>query len=221
MSGVNVVSVFFLVRRVGLLLSALSDRLVKTSSSEDWLLVLTTDHGGSMYTHEQGLGLENLVNRYAWVILNGEHVRQGEIVPHPLCVDIVPTIMTHFRIPIRRSLLLDGRPVGVEMPFYSTPLPHLYQVETSAVKELQHAASVAPLLSSHAEIPLKQHDAPMVSLSEKEWSQLTPSEKELYWKTNVIRSQYALKMSWLDLDEKYESRDFAHTQSVHKPSMNE
>jgi len=93
--------------RVGRILSALSAR--PTYIDESWLIVCTTDHGGSDKTHELGTP----VNRTTFVGLKGDRVVPGEIVPHPLITDITPSILYHFGIAFNPMWQLDGRPIAL------------------------------------------------------------------------------------------------------------
>ncbi len=112
-------------RYVGDLVDAINDR--PTRSKEDWLIVLSTDHGG----HKTGHGGETLGERNIFLIVAGDPVRHSELrrTNHrklkmddqlplkrlkrygfdtmPTQVDVVPTILDFLEIPAD-SYDLDG-----------------------------------------------------------------------------------------------------------------
>lgn len=78
---------------------------------EDWLIVVTTDHGGIDYTHED----TRPENRTNFIIVQGRDVAPGEMFPSPLVVDVAPTVLAHLGVKIASSWHLDGRPVGLKL----------------------------------------------------------------------------------------------------------
>ena len=100
-------------KRVAALLATLrcGERPSRWVAEEDWLVVLTTDHGGADYTHEDG----RPENRTNFLILQGSDVAPGEIWPAPLVVDVAPTVLAHLRVALSTSWHLDGRPVGLKL----------------------------------------------------------------------------------------------------------
>jgi hypothetical protein len=80
-------------------------------ADEDWLIVVTTDHGGADFTHEDS----RPENRTNFLILHGRDVAPGEIFPAPLIVDVAPTMLAHLRVPINTAWHLDGRPVALKL----------------------------------------------------------------------------------------------------------
>jgi len=78
---------------------------------EDWLVVLTTDHGGIDFNHEDG----RPENRTNFLILQGSDVAPGEIFPAPLIVDVAPTVLAHLGVKLQSAWHLDGRPVGLKL----------------------------------------------------------------------------------------------------------
>ena len=92
---------------VGMLMHAMQKR--PTYREERWLTILTSDHGGKG-KHHGGLGEE--VQKIP-LIMHGPAVQKGEIDPVPRQVDIVPTILTYFSIPLQDKWGLDGKVVGL------------------------------------------------------------------------------------------------------------
>ena len=83
----------------------------KQFAEEDWMILVTTDHGGIDYTHEDG----RPENRTNFIIVHGRDVAPGEIFPSPLIVDVAPTVLAHLGVKLASSWHLDGRPVGLKL----------------------------------------------------------------------------------------------------------
>ncbi len=77
---------------------------------EDWLILVTTDHGGT----DTGHGEDIPEHRTIFVIVSGDSAARGEIVPPPTIVDVGATILGHLGIEPMDSWELDGRPIGLE-----------------------------------------------------------------------------------------------------------
>jgi len=93
--------------QVGRVLDALRNR--PTYEQEDWLIVCTTDHGGTKHGHFKSSDPDNHTVFY---IVNGKNV-DSSIVPGKLgLVDIVPTVYSHLGVPIDPAWGLDGQAVG-------------------------------------------------------------------------------------------------------------
>lgn len=97
--------------RVAALLQTLRGGDRRWVEREDWLVAITTDHGGIDYTHEDG----REENRTNFLILQGSDVVRGEIFPAPLVVDVAPTVLAHLQIKLQSAWNLDGRPVGLKL----------------------------------------------------------------------------------------------------------
>lgn len=93
---------------VGALLDALTRR--KSHDREDWLIVVSTDHGGS----EKGHGRNIPEHRTIFLIVSGKSAARGTIEPAPAIVDIAPTVLQHLGIPIDAKWGLDGKAVGLK-----------------------------------------------------------------------------------------------------------
>lgn len=78
---------------------------------EEWLVAITTDHGGADYTHEDS----RPENRTNFLLLASQRAVGGEILPSPLIVDVAPTVLAFLQVPIASHWHLDGRPVGLQL----------------------------------------------------------------------------------------------------------
>lgn len=95
---------------VGVLLEALALR--PTYDEEDWLILVSSDHGGTDYGH----GSDILEHRNIPFIAAGPSVIPQEIYPAPNQTDIAVTALTHLGVPIDPAWDLDGRVVGITPP---------------------------------------------------------------------------------------------------------
>jgi predicted AlkP superfamily pyrophosphatase or phosphodiesterase len=94
--------------QVGEILDALKKR--PSYGQEDWLIVVSTDHGGSGKGHGQNIP----EHRTIFVIVSGSAAARGTIDPPPGIVDIVPTALHHLGIPIEAKWRLDGKAIGLK-----------------------------------------------------------------------------------------------------------
>ena len=93
--------------QIGLVLAAVKGR--PRFPEEEWLILVTTDHGGSGTDHHADIP----ENRTTFLIVNGPRVAAGEIEPPPVIVDVAATALTFLGIAIDPSFGLDGRPVAL------------------------------------------------------------------------------------------------------------
>ncbi len=93
---------------IATMLATLRNR--STYDQEEWLIVVTTDHGGDGV---KGHGAQNQANRRIFLIVSGAAAKQGEILPAPTQMDIAPTIFRYMGLDIQDSWGLDGRAVGL------------------------------------------------------------------------------------------------------------
>lgn len=95
-------------RHVGLVLEALRER--KTFAQEDWLILASTDHGGS----GKGHGQNTPEHRTIFLIVSGPSARRGAIEPPPAIVDVAVTALVHLGVTIEPAWKLDGKAVGLK-----------------------------------------------------------------------------------------------------------
>jgi hypothetical protein len=93
---------------VGTLLEALKSR--PKIREEDWLVIVTSDHGGHGTSHQY---LEDPPAHVArtGLIVSGPSARPGLVREEAALVDVVPTILAHLGIPADPEWRLAGRPV--------------------------------------------------------------------------------------------------------------
>src|SRR5262249_32935764 len=101
---------------VGRLLKAIRAR--KTYAQEDWLILASTDHGGSGKSH----GKDIPEHRTIFVLVSGAAAARGRIEPAPAIVDIAPTALHHLGVPIQARWKMDGRAVGLTAQPAKTPI---------------------------------------------------------------------------------------------------
>jgi predicted AlkP superfamily pyrophosphatase or phosphodiesterase len=92
---------------VGRLMQAVQAR--KTYAQEDWLILVSTDHGGSGRGHGRNIP----EHRTIFLIVSGPSARKGKIEPAPAIVDIAATALAHLGVLVDPRWQLDGRPVGL------------------------------------------------------------------------------------------------------------
>jgi predicted AlkP superfamily pyrophosphatase or phosphodiesterase len=88
---------------VGRLLAALAKRPAR--DKEDWLILVSTDHGGK----DKGHGRNTPEERTIFVIMHGGGVKKGKIAPAPAIVDIAATALVHMGVAIDAEWGFDGR----------------------------------------------------------------------------------------------------------------
>ncbi len=92
--------------RVGRLLAALKKR--KTRAKEDWLVLVTTDHGGAGKGHGGG----SLLERRIFIIAHGlGRARSRFRKAQPTLFDVAPTVLSFLGVDPARYADLDGRPL--------------------------------------------------------------------------------------------------------------
>lgn len=94
--------------QIGEILTALQKR--PQYDYENWLVLVTTDHGGYATRH----GGTSKEERTIFYIASGRDAVRGTIDPPPTQVDIVPTIFKHLKILIDPAWELDGKPAGIK-----------------------------------------------------------------------------------------------------------
>ena len=83
--------------------------LISRSSSivENWLVLIVSDHGGTGKGHGGQSPEEKTIPFIMW----GNTVNKRKIVPFPLQVDVMPTILNHLKVEVSDSWDLDGSAV--------------------------------------------------------------------------------------------------------------
>ncbi|MBI2102322.1 alkaline phosphatase family protein [Candidatus Woesearchaeota archaeon] len=94
-------------RQIGLVLRTLQHR--RQYASENWLILCTTDHGGTKSGHGQNIP----EHRTGFYIVSGSSAQSGRLTGQPQQVDVVPTILTHLKIPLDPAWGLDGKVCGL------------------------------------------------------------------------------------------------------------
>lgn len=95
-------------QHVGLLVDAIRNRA--TVGDEDWLILLSTDHGRRP---NGGHGGRSEAELTSFFIAHGPSAVPGKIEGTPRVLDIAVTALDHLGIEIDPAWGLDGRPVGV------------------------------------------------------------------------------------------------------------
>ena len=96
--------------QVGVLLSTLKERL--TYDDEDWLILMSTDHGRR---DDGGHGETSLQERTIFYLASGPAAAKGRPAPAPApaIVDVAVTALTHLGVSIDPAWQLDGQAVGL------------------------------------------------------------------------------------------------------------
>lgn len=97
-------------RQVGVVLDGLKKRASVTR--EDWLVVVTSDHGGQGQGHNFFENPPLEVARTVFIV-SGPSAAKGLARDEVALVDAVPTILAHLRVPVQPAWKLAGRPVGL------------------------------------------------------------------------------------------------------------
>jgi arylsulfatase A-like enzyme len=92
---------------IGEILKAMHQR--KNFGREDWLILVSTDHGGSGTEHGKNIP----EHRTVFLIVSGSSAARGLIEPPPAVVDVAATALTHLGVTIQQAWHLDGKPVGL------------------------------------------------------------------------------------------------------------
>lgn len=97
-------------QQVGQVLAAIKSR--KSYEQEQWLVVVTSDHGGEGKRHHAGHDVPEILNSF--LIVSGEAAQRGKFDEQVYLVDAVPTILTFLGVRIKDNWKLDGRAVGLK-----------------------------------------------------------------------------------------------------------
>jgi predicted AlkP superfamily pyrophosphatase or phosphodiesterase len=94
---------------VGTVLRGIRNR--KTFAREDWLVLVTSDHGGKGTHHHAWQGEPEVLT--VFLIMSGPAVRPGKIESPTYIVDPAVTALTHLDVDIDPAWDLDGKAVGL------------------------------------------------------------------------------------------------------------
>lgn len=97
--------------RVGQILTAMRAR--PTFASEDWLIVLTADHGGTIdRTHGRNIPEHRTI---PFLVSGSSSARGTTITPAPQLPDLAPTVMAFLGVAVNPAWGWDGQPVGLDL----------------------------------------------------------------------------------------------------------
>lgn len=97
-------------KHVGDVLGALAKR--ESRAKEDWIVVVTSDHGGKGTGHGSGHKVPEILNSF--LIVSGESAQRGKFEEQTYLVDPVVTVLTHLGVKIHDDWKLDGVPRGLK-----------------------------------------------------------------------------------------------------------
>ena len=97
---------------IGTLLAAMRSR--ETYAQEDWLVLVSSDHGGKDKGHGGGHSEPEITNSF--VIVNGSAAERGKLTGPTYLVDVPVTALTHLGVAIDPGWQLDGRAIGLKKP---------------------------------------------------------------------------------------------------------
>jgi len=92
-------------KNVGRILSGLKHR--KNFKNENWLILLSTDHGGSGTKHGKNIPEHTTI----FFIANGKNVPKGELKTPVNVVDVAATALHHLNIKLEEEWKWDGENV--------------------------------------------------------------------------------------------------------------
>ena len=94
---------------VGIVLDAMRAR--KTFDQEDWLVLVTADHGGKGTGHGGGHNVPEIRNSF--VIVSGPAAQRGKLDQETYLVDVPATALAHLGVAADPKWQLDGHPIGL------------------------------------------------------------------------------------------------------------
>lgn len=92
----------------GIMVDALKKR--PNYLNEDWLILVSTDHGGSNFGHGKDIPDHTTI----FYVANGESVKKGKLEDGANVIDVAVTAMQHLGITINETWKLDGKPRGIQ-----------------------------------------------------------------------------------------------------------
>jgi predicted AlkP superfamily pyrophosphatase or phosphodiesterase len=95
---------------VGRAVAAVKSR--KTAAEEDWLVLVTSDHGGRGTGHGGGHKSPEILNSF--LIVSGPSAQRGQFTEQVYLVDAPVTALAHLGVKAKPEWKLDGRAVGLK-----------------------------------------------------------------------------------------------------------
>ena len=95
---------------VGRAVAAVQER--KTHAQEDWLVIVTSDHGGKGTGHGGGHQTPEIL--HSFLIVSGNSAQRGEFKEQVYLVDAPVTALAHLGVKAKEAWKLDGRAVGLK-----------------------------------------------------------------------------------------------------------
>ncbi|MEK6249960.1 MAG: alkaline phosphatase family protein [Planctomycetales bacterium] len=92
---------------IGKVLKGMAAR--KNFADEDWLVIVTTDHGGRGTRHYGGIQDPEILTGF--LIVTGSSAGRGAIERPTTIVDVAPTVMNHLQVPVDAKWEWDGQAV--------------------------------------------------------------------------------------------------------------
>lgn len=97
-------------KHIGDILQALKSR--ETYDSEDWIIVVTSDHGGKGKGHGKGHQVPEILNSF--LIVSGDGAKRGKSEEQTYIVDAPVTVLIHLGVKIDPAWKLDGAARGLK-----------------------------------------------------------------------------------------------------------
>ena len=95
---------------IGRVVEAVKSR--KTYADENWLIVVTSDHGGKGTNHGGGREVPEIL--HSFLIVSGPAAQRGTFDEQVYLVDAPVTVLTHLGVKLDDAWKLDGRAVGLK-----------------------------------------------------------------------------------------------------------
>ena len=103
--------------QIGTLLGEVEKR--KEDNDEDWLVIVSTDHGGSATKPADAVkfrhGDDIPEHRTIFLIVSGSGVERGEMKQPSVSVDVPPTVLGHLGVAVRPEWGWEGKAVGIPL----------------------------------------------------------------------------------------------------------
>ncbi|MCX7392474.1 MAG: sulfatase-like hydrolase/transferase, partial [Planctomycetia bacterium] len=96
-------------KHVGEVVTAMRSRV--DYANEQWLIIITSDHGGRGLGHSGGHQVPEIRNSF--LVVSGTAAMRGRIEKETYLTDVVPTALTHLDVNLKAEWALDGQAVGL------------------------------------------------------------------------------------------------------------